>query len=130
MILIWKTRFEDLQQLLNLVYRCFWEYHKKKVLQARIGGIQKSLVKFRLRHLIELEKELQVELEGVLDNEELLWKQKSRSEWLSLGNCNTKYFHCQATKRGQVNQIKSLKLEDDLWCYDERPFKTSYILLS
>lgn len=44
---------------------------KKQILLARIRGI-------------DLEKELQTELEAVLDNEEFLWKQKSKKDWLAL----------------------------------------------
>ncbi|KAK5802537.1 hypothetical protein PVK06_030138 [Gossypium arboreum] len=43
--------------------------------------------KYRSRKLVDLEKELQIKLKSVLDNEELLWKQKSRSNWLTLGDC-------------------------------------------
>lgn len=50
---------------------------KKCNLIARICGIQKSMEKFRSRHLVELEKELQTELERILDSEELIWKHKS-----------------------------------------------------
>ncbi|KAG8472191.1 hypothetical protein CXB51_036355 [Gossypium anomalum] len=36
------------------------------------------------------------ELENTLHHEEMLWKQKSRCEWLNLGDRNTSYFHRQA----------------------------------
>ncbi|TYH90486.1 hypothetical protein ES332_A13G051700v1 [Gossypium tomentosum] len=62
-------------------------------------------------------------MERVLDNEEMLWKQKSHSNWLMLGDRNTKYFHSQANNRRRVNQINALKLEDGMWCYEEERLK-------
>ncbi|KAA3471263.1 putative Transposon TX1 [Gossypium australe] len=82
-----------------------------------------TLKRYRSRKLIELEKDLQTELEGVLDNEELFWKLKSHSDWLLLGDRNTKYFHCQANKKKMINHIKSLKLDVGLWCYEEDRLK-------
>ncbi|KAK8342095.1 hypothetical protein V6Z12_A08G208600 [Gossypium hirsutum] len=72
---------------------------RKRTILVWLSGIQRSMEKYRLRKLVDLEKELQIELESVLDNEKLLWKQKSRSNWLTLGNLNTKYFHSQANNR-------------------------------
>lgn len=66
---------------------------KKCILLSRISGIQKCLKNYHSRKLIVLEKELRAELEKVLDNEELLWKQKSRKDWLTFEDRNTRYFH-------------------------------------
>lgn len=57
---------------------------KKRVLVARIKGIQRCLENYRSQRLMELEKKLPIELERVLDNEESLWKQKTRKDWLTL----------------------------------------------
>ncbi|KAH1096999.1 hypothetical protein J1N35_013920 [Gossypium stocksii] len=39
------------------------------------------------------------ELEEVLNHEELLWKQKSRCDWLKLGDKNSKFFHSRTMHR-------------------------------
>ncbi|KAH1031337.1 hypothetical protein J1N35_043511 [Gossypium stocksii] len=85
------------------------------------GGqeIQKALERFYFKNLVKVEKELWIELENILDSEELLWKQKSRSNWLAKGDRNTKYFQCRATARRRKNQIKALKFSDRNWCYEE-----------
>lgn len=90
---------------------------------AHLTGIQRCLEKYYSHKLIMLEKKIRTELEFVLDHEESLWKQKSRKDWLALGDRNTRYFHSQVNKRRHVNNIKSLKLADDLWCYDEEKIK-------
>lgn len=45
---------------------------RKRILVARLTGIQLCLEKYRSQKLFDLEKELKTELEGVLDNEESL----------------------------------------------------------
>ncbi|KAK5770539.1 hypothetical protein PVK06_046690 [Gossypium arboreum] len=87
---------------------------KKRTILARLSGIQKSMENYRSRKLVDLERKLQVKMERVLDNEEMLWKQKSHCNWLMLGDRNTKYFHSQANNRRRVNQINALKLEDGM----------------
>ncbi|KAG8486814.1 hypothetical protein CXB51_020359 [Gossypium anomalum] len=77
------------------------------------GQFKSPLKSLQKQQKSETEKSL-IELESVLDNEELLWKQKSRSNWLTLGD--------RKTKR-RVNQINALKLEDGMWCYEEEMLK-------
>lgn len=49
--------------------------------------------------LFKLGKDLRVELEEVLAQEESLWQQKSRSQWFLKGGNNTKLFHLSALIR-------------------------------
>lgn len=54
----------------------------------------------------------------VLNNEELLWKHKSRCDWLSLRDRNTKFFHnCTLTRR-KSNRITNLRVRDGTWIYE------------
>ncbi|KAK8635575.1 hypothetical protein V6N13_004308 [Hibiscus sabdariffa] len=84
-----------------------------------LRGIQKSLSCHPSRFLRRLESELLVDLEHLLDQEELLWRQKSRSDWVSLGDRNTRYFHRRAICRKQRSMITTLKIRDGSWCDDD-----------
>ncbi|KAL4331886.1 hypothetical protein GQ457_07G010140 [Hibiscus cannabinus] len=58
-------------------------------------------------------------LEHLLDQEEILWRQKTRTDWITQGDRNTRYFHCKTITRKQRNKISSLKLQDGTWCDDD-----------
>lgn len=68
-----------------------------------------------------------MELEKVVDNEESLWKQKSHRDWIKLGDRNTWYFYSQVNRRRRINHIKSLKLYDGIWSFDEDQIKKEVV---
>ncbi|KAL4384703.1 hypothetical protein GQ457_15G026010 [Hibiscus cannabinus] len=62
--------------------------------------------------------DLQVELEGILDQDEQLWRQKSRVDWVTKGDRNTTYFHRKANQCKVRNTIHSLQIVDGSRCDD------------
>jgi hypothetical protein len=55
------------------------------------------------------EEELQAELEERKKKEEILWRQKSRVQWLKEGERNTKFFHRAMVHRRYINRITQLE---------------------
>ncbi|KAL4296041.1 hypothetical protein GQ457_12G028380 [Hibiscus cannabinus] len=96
---------------------------KKRILMARLRGIHKALCTRRSHFLVSLENSLLLELEGLLDQEELIWRQKSRSEWITHGDRNTTYFHRRAINRRQKSRIRALKLNNGEWITDDSTLK-------
>ncbi|KAK8626117.1 hypothetical protein V6N13_133769 [Hibiscus sabdariffa] len=94
---------------------------------ARLRGIQKALCTRRSHFLVTLETSLLLELEGLLDQEELLWRQKSCSEWITHGDRNTNYFHRRAIIRRQKNRIRALKLNNGDWNSDDSTLKSKAV---
>ncbi|XP_019160483.1 PREDICTED: uncharacterized protein LOC109157057 [Ipomoea nil] len=76
---------------------------RKKILLARIGGIQRLMAESIHRGLYKLEKKLKADLEDVLYQEELLWFQRSREEWIVSGDRNTKFYHAATMVRRARN---------------------------
>lgn len=47
-------------------------------------------------------------MEKLSVQEEIYWKQRSRSNWLKWGDRNSKFFHAQAVQRKSRNTIQGL----------------------
>lgn len=89
----------------------------KKNLKARLKGIQIAQEKGFSYNLDRVERTLKLELQNVLKQDETLWAQKSRVQWLALGDRNTIFFHISTIIKRKRNCIEKLKIEGD-WTND------------
>lgn len=64
------------------------------------------------------EEHLKMALTEQLKREEILWKQKSRLQWLTTTDLNTKFFHMTSTMRRRRNNISHLKNSSNQWIND------------
>ncbi|KAI9097488.1 hypothetical protein K1719_025259 [Acacia pycnantha] len=96
---------------------------RKRRLLRWINGIQ-SRLELHLDDppndfLIDLEVSLREDLEEVCFQEELLWIQKSSSDWVCLGDRNTNFYHLKSLMRRKRNQVSQLKMPNGTWLKDE-----------
>ena len=87
---------------------------------ARLNGIQKVVAVRPIPQLLALEKQLQRELEGILDQERDIWALKSRVNWMILGDRNTSFYHISILVRRKRNRILAMKNSVGEWLYKER----------
>ena len=66
---------------------------RKEELVMEIKEIQEKIEHEHSDELLVKEKELLKEFEIVLEQEEVIWFQKSREKWVVHGDNNTKFFH-------------------------------------
>lgn len=86
-------------------------------------GFKESSVVYQLMHirndLIRLERKLRKELQSTLQHEELLWYQRSREEWITSGDSNTKFYHTATSVKKNKTRINSLLSEEGIWISDK-----------
>lgn len=90
-------------------------FKRKRNIEARIRGIQKTLERVDSLALYHLEQSLQHDYNHILFQEEVLWYQKSREQWVKLGDKNTSFFHAQTVIRRKRNKVHGLSLPNGIW---------------
>lgn len=98
-------------------------FARKKKLLRRLAGAQRALSTSPTAGLIKLEEKLKRELNVVLQQEELLWMQKSRVQWLRAGDKNTRFFHTSTLIRRRRSRIEALRDSQGAWITDQQRLK-------
>lgn len=63
--------------------------------------------------------ELYTRLHSLLTQEKTFWRQRSKENWLRLGDQNTKFFHQKANRRQRRNRLHGLFDEAGNWHKDK-----------
>lgn len=94
--------------------RCFGNIHKRNNrILARLNGIQRALSTNYNNGLIKLDRKLRKELDEVLYQEELLWYQQSRENWIFSGDRNTWFYKARANKFSIKGPSRELIMDND-----------------
>ncbi|XP_015972136.1 uncharacterized protein LOC107495506 [Arachis duranensis] len=96
---------------------------RKRRVMRRLEGIQQAREYGRIPFFDKLEKELTEELELILEQEEVMWQQRSRQKWITDRDRNTRFYHLKTVQRRRKNRICKLKGEDGRWCEDMEDLK-------
>eukprot|EP00253_Pinus_taeda_P009137 PITA_09137 len=113
------SKMFNLQRKLKLTKQHIKEWNKtvfgnifqeKVILENKLEQIHKQGIAGNLSaEALEQERMLSQQWHSRCAQEETLWKQKSRIQWLKEGEMNTKFFHRSALDRRSSNRILELK---------------------
>ena len=87
----------------------------KKSLGSRLLEVQsKGMNEGYAPNLQKEEADLNAKIEEMEIQEDILWRQKSRSKWIKEGERNTSFFHHSITQRRMQNTILSLRNPEEV----------------
>jgi hypothetical protein len=103
-------------------------FQAQRSLEQRLEEIQQeSILQGQSDSLREEEELLKQQLEERYKKEEILWRQKSRVQWLKEGEKNTKLFHRSMMHRRYVNHITKLEYDQGNPIMDHEGIETELV---
>ena len=72
-------------------------------------------------------RRLRAKVQDLMVKEECLWQQRSRVNWLKVGDLNTAYFHNRAKQRNRRNFISKLILDSGEVVEEEQKFGEAFV---
>ena len=112
--------------------------HVPKLIQNKQKTLNALVLRDRDGSLGSEINSVRKEINDLLDSEEIMWHQRSRMQWMMLGDHNTRYFHSKALDRKRKNAISRIMDENGIWhetkegianvvvYYFEKLYTTSY----
>lgn len=110
---LWRN-LKHLKEPLKALNNSYYKGIDEKLLTSRdaLREVQRKMnIQIKNAQLIQQEKDLREDIEKWSNIEEKIWHQKSRIEWLKLGDGNTRFFHAYAKTRTGAKAIKVLFTE-------------------
>jgi len=103
----------------------FGDIQKKKgKLMGEIKRMQDLLDGHQTDDLLKREEELLKEFDVVLEQEEIVWFQKSKEQWVVDGDRNTTFFHTSTIIRRRRNRIDMLQNDEGRWLSNAQELET------
>ena len=98
-----------------------WRKNNPPYGKEKINSLQKALEEIQGDNTKTYEEVLEVsrKLKEAYRDEELFWKQKSRTTWHAKGDRNTKFYHALTKQRWIQNKIVGLHNSDGDWATSE-----------
>lgn len=97
----------------------FWNKDRLGNIGKQIKRLQKSISNLSkeepIEENIERLKKAKIDLNEVLIREEIMWRQRSRIQWIRTGDKNTKFFHFRTLARKGKNRISCLQDDSRTW---------------
>ena len=96
-----------------------WEKNVFGNIRMELNRLKKSLAKEERVAMVSRNnfrvRQIKKEIEVLQDREATMWAQRSRILWANVGEKNSKYFHCCATRRFWKNSLEGIRDEGGVW---------------
>lgn len=123
------NRLEELRAKLSAVSQDLERWNKdtfgsvRKEIKQLKGELEKLRSDASRTAPTHVELKINEKLVELYHREEVMWRQRSRVQWLSSGDRNTKFFHLRASIRRKKNMIKALQNSLGVITYDPDELK-------
>jgi hypothetical protein len=93
-----------------------WSFETFGSVRGEIKSLRSKLEEAKLQELgsgssLEV-RDIEHRLHELFEREEIMYRQRSRQEWLKAGDWNTKFFQNRASHRKRKNTVRALKRDD------------------
>jgi hypothetical protein len=100
----------------------------KKVLEEKMAWLQEQCIQEGYNEERKKEEnQLIQDWEAICKQEEILWRQKSRVQWLKEGEKNTKFFHRSTLARRTHNKILKIRDQEGIERYSHQDIESSLV---
>ncbi|KAH6796646.1 hypothetical protein C2S52_021200 [Perilla frutescens var. hirtella] len=108
-----KRRLNDCQEPLQAWKSSHFGNVTKQLADCRkeLEGLQSASNNI---HTVDYQKIVEAKIQDLLCKEEVMWKQRSRINWLVEGDKNTSFFHRTANGRQKMNRISKLCMDEGM----------------
>jgi hypothetical protein len=111
---LWRQLHEVSADIKKWSFECFGSVRAEiKRLRAMLDTARAAA---RMNGTSSEVKDIEHRLHEIYEREEVMYRQRSRQEWLKAGDKNTKFFQNRASHRRRKNTIRGLRGLDGTWC--------------
>ncbi|KAH7841773.1 hypothetical protein Vadar_034198 [Vaccinium darrowii] len=107
-----------------------WSKQKGFNARRKINQLQERLELTRTGQCIvehNQVRDLEKELGDAWIQEEAFWRQKSRADWMALGDRNTSFFHSKVNQRRKRNRITGIQRANGTWCEEPNGIAEEFV---
>jgi ribonuclease HI len=107
-----------------------WQRETSGAFKKSVSQMKKHLEKVQEREDLQAvteARELKKEINILLDQDDMKWRQRAKADWLKMGDRNTKFFHACANQRRQKNWIKKIKTEAGVVLDSSVDIRTAFV---
>jgi hypothetical protein len=73
------------------------------------------------------EQAVKEDLLALMDQEDMIWRQRAKINWLKVGNRNTKFFRACASQRSRSNKISKIEDKDGILCTTQEAIEEAFV---